>query len=187
MALFTFAVAGSAAAMDGVDDTASDRIALESAATACKAGDPRGFFDAFIQSKAVRKKYSAPSIEYVLLRSDFTVDRWDEVKADDYAVFPITMVDHYRKSAQPISADQDEHVVIELNQSQSEAFAVEWTRVTYDGLSAGGDDMGTAYRLDGERYMPGNANIDGQLLFVATGDCWQFSTDTRHYQNYPTK
>lgn len=181
--------AGSAKAAIGDDQQTgeSDRIALRSAEAACQSRDPNAFFDAFIQSKAVQQKYSATSIEYVKLRSDFTVDSWTEVKASDYTGFPIEMVDYYRKPTAPLNPGADEHVVIELNQGQNEAFVVEWTRVTYDGKSSGGDDLGTAFTLDGKPYKAGEPTTDGQLFFAATPDCWQLETDTRHHRNNQEK
>jgi len=166
----------------------SDQMSLKTAETACKNGDPNAFFDAFIQSKAVQKKYTAASVEKVQLQSDFTVNHWEEVKANDYTAFPIKMADYYRKSTQPIREGDDEHVIIELNQGQNEAFVVEWTRVTYDGKSLGeGDDLGTAYTLDGKPYKSGESMTDGQLLFEAAGYCWNFALDTRHYRNGASK
>jgi hypothetical protein len=158
----------------------SDQMLLAAAATACKNGDPNAFFDSFIQSKAVQQKYSARSIESAKLSSDFSVDSWEEAKAADYTAFPIVMVDYYRKSAQPLRQGVDEHVMIELNQSQTESFAVDWTRVTYDGKSSGGDDLGNAFKLDGTPYRAGEANTDGKLVFVVAGDCWNFTSDIRH-------
>ena len=160
----------------------SDQMSLTAAATACKNGEPNAFFDSFIQSKAVQQKYSARSIEYVKLSPDFSVDSWEEVQAKDYAAFPIVMVDYYRKSAQPLRQDVDEHVIIELNQGQTESFAVEWTRVTYDGKSSGGDDLGNAFTLDGKPYRAGEANTDGKLVFVVAGDCWNLASDIRHHR-----
>ncbi|HMT41560.1 MAG TPA: hypothetical protein PKC48_02255 [Sphingorhabdus sp.] len=167
--------------------TESDRLSLQTADAACKRGDPNAFFDAFIQSKAVQKKYTAPAIEYVLLRPDFTVNRWEEIKAADYADFPMMMVDYYRKSTRPVRAGDDEHVVIELNQGQNEAFVVEWTRVIYDGKSDGGDDLGTAFTLDGQPYRKGESGTDGSLFFETANGCWQLSTDTRHHRSYAAK
>ena len=161
---------------------ASDKISLQAAETACKRQDPKAFFDAFIQSRAVQRKYSAASIEYVQLQSDFTVGSREEIKAEKYTAFPITMVDYYRKAAQPLRKGADEHVMIELNQGQNEAFVVEWTRVTYDGKSSGGDDLGTAFTLDGKPYAAGGPGTDGKLLFEPTADCWQLATDTRHFR-----
>ena len=37
----------------------TDQTSLGAAEAACKSGDPNAFFDAFIQSKAVQKKYTA--------------------------------------------------------------------------------------------------------------------------------
>lgn len=165
----------------------TDQTSLGAAEAACKSGDPNAFFDAFIRSKAVQKKYTASSIEYVLLQADSSVNRWDEVKAADYDAFPIVMEDYYRKSAQPLRPGGDEHVAIELNQGQNEAFVVEWTRVIYDGKSSGGDDLGTAYTLDGKPYKPGEPTTDGKLFFKAVGDCWQLSTDTRNHRIYTSK
>jgi hypothetical protein len=165
----------------------SDRLSLQVADTACQSGDPNTFFDAFIQSKAVQKKYSAPAIEYVLLRPDFTVNRWEEIKAAVYTDFPMMMVDYYRKSTRPVRAGDDEYVVIELNQGQNEAFVVEWTRVIYDGKSGGGDDLGTAFTLDGLPYRKGESGTDGSLFFETANGCWQLSTDTRHHRSYTAK
>ncbi len=165
----------------------SDRLSLQAADAACQSGDPNAFFDAFIQSKAVQKKYSAPAIEYVLLRPDFTVNRWEEIKASDYTDFPMMMVDYYRKSTRPVRAGDDEHVVIELSQGQNETFVVEWTRVIYDGKSDGGDDLGTAFTLDGLPYRKGESGTDGTLFFDTANECWQLSTDTRHHRSYAAK
>lgn len=163
----------------------TDRLMLETAAKACKSPGSDGyvaFFDAFIRSEAVRRKYSARTIS--IIRRDSVTDRLVEeresIPAVAYRDFPIKMVDYYRKPVRPVrTGDDDEYVKVEFNQSQSNQISVEWTRVHYDGKSDGGDDLGNAFDLDGRPYDP-LRRTDGQLLFDPTDDCWQLVTDIRH-------
>ena len=142
----------------------TDRSMLKQAETSCRDGDVGAFFDAFIQSEAVRQKYTAPKVS-IVGHSDLG--------------FPILMVDHYRKPAQPSrpGAD-DEFVEIVISHSQSNQIAVEWTRVRYSGTVEGGDDRGDAMNPDGTPYRAGQ-EMDGKLLFEPTKDCWQLVSDTR--------
>jgi len=157
----------------------SDRMQLSTAASACKAGDPKAFFDSFIQSAAVQRKYTAPMIDVSLHGADHKLISKQRVAAASYRDFPIMMQDYYRKPTTPLRAgDQDEYVEIEVNQSQTNRISVEWARVHYDGKSEGGDDLGNALNADGTAYERGQPG-DGQLLFAPTADCWQLVADIR--------
>jgi hypothetical protein len=158
----------------------TDRMMLTKAATACKSGDYKSLFDAFIQSAMVRQKYSAPSIDSVL-RSTDGGDVLDKKKilAANYTDFPLKMVDYYRKPVKPVKAGDDEYVELVFNQSQDNRIVIEWARVTYQGPGEGGDDLGQPVDLDGEAYDAAGFK-DGQLLFYPTQDCWQLVADTRY-------
>ncbi len=161
--------------------TEADRLMLETAENACAAPGGGGhveFFDAFARSSAVRRKYSAPTIKYVVAeRTGLRVEQ--VLDAITYNKFPIVIVDYYRKPAVPSRAgDRDEYVEVQFNQSQSGHFSADWTRVHYVGGSEGGDDLGKPVDLDGNPYDPVR-RTDGQLLFNSVGDCWQLVADIR--------
>jgi hypothetical protein len=172
----------------GIDET--DRFMLEAAEKACLArggGDYAQFFDAFAQSGAVRQKYSAPKIKFVV--TDHSGRRVEQsVNAAAYDTFPIKIVDYYRKPVFPSHVGgQEEYVEVQFNQSQSGHFSADWTRVTYVGDSEGGDDLGKPVDLDGKPYDP-TGRTDGQLLFNLVGDCWQLVADIRYeHINAPGK
>jgi len=151
-----------------------DRLALQAAAQACAAQDPKAFVHAFIASPAVRKKYSAPQIALVRYGKDGKVIASNKVAAAAYTRFPIRQLDYYFKAAA-----SEEYVELEINQSQSNQIAADWTRVRYDGKSEGGDDLGKAFTLDGKPYQVGSSRTDGQLLFEPTASCWQLTGDIR--------
>lgn len=158
----------------------SDQIMLDAADRSCANRDYHAFIDAFIRSDAVKQKYMARHVAYTERDSSYNVVRQSRIRAQDYADFPMIMVDHYRKSAIPVRAgDQDEYVMLEISQSQSEQLALEWTRVHFDGHSEGGDDLGGAFLLSGEPYEVGGRS-DGQLLFEPIGGCWHLVADTRY-------
>ena len=158
----------------------SDRISLGAAETACRAKDKAEFFDAFIRSRAVQRKYLAKTINLAVLGSKGETLSSRQVAAADFAGSPIIMQDYYRKAAEPFRAgDRDEFVMISINQSQSNQVSVEWTRVHFDGKSEGGDDLGNAFDLDGQPYDP-SGRTDGQLLFEPTADCWELAADIRY-------
>lgn len=177
-----FAQADAPAFVQPATDNQDDRM-LTAASTACQAGDARAFFDVFIQSAAVRSRYSAADIAFLVREGDPTYHLIREERLSEAAYrgrFPIRMVDVYYRSAQPLrSGDNDEYVLLELNQSATNRIAVEWTRVHFDGKSEGGDDLGQAFTLDGKPYEKGVSPIDGQLLFEPHGDCWRLISDMR--------
>ena len=158
----------------------SDRTLLGVAASACRSQDKSGFFDAFIQSRAVQRKYTARTVELSVRGLGGERYRLRKIDGTEYPGAPIDMIDYYRKPAQPSRAgDLEEYVMISINQSQSNQISVEWTRVHFDGKSEGGDDLGNAFDLDGKPYDPGG-RTDGQLLFAPTSDCWELVADTRY-------
>ncbi len=166
----------------GVPDE-TDTIMLASAASACKTEDYKAFFDAMIASPAVRRKYSAAAIEFGRFdasRIPYAAIEEKQIAAVDYSVFPIKMVDYYRKSVVPAHlGDTDEYVMLQINQSQDNRISVEWTRVHFDGKSDGGDGLGNAFGLDGQPYAAGG-RTDGQLLLYPTATCWELVTDNRY-------
>jgi hypothetical protein len=175
------AAAPTPAAASVPDET--DAIMLASAASACEAEDYRAFFDAMISSAAVRRKYSAKRIDFTRFNAShtpYTEFEFRRIQPERYDIFPIQMVDHYRKSTAPAGAgDTSEHVMLQFNQSQSNQISVEWTRVRYDGKSEGGDDLGEAFDLDGQPYEAGG-RTDGQLLLYPTATCWELVADNRY-------
>ena len=160
------------------------KMMLGAADAACRAGDANGFFEAFVQSDAVRNRYSAADIVYsvrAIAPAFRTISEERIPTAAYHHKFPIRMEDYYYKSTQPIRpGDKDEYVMPEINQSQSNQLSVEWTRVHFDGQSEGGDDLGKAFTLDGKPYEKGSPNTDGQLLFEPTANCWKLVSDIRH-------
>lgn len=165
--------------------TESDRMLLREAAAACTDADANAFFDVFIQSAAVRRKYSARTVTFALQTQDSKLLRRSEILGSRYLDFPIMMVDYYRKPARPLRpGDDDEYVEISIYKGPQNQLAVEWTRVHYDGRSDGGDDLGNAITLDGKPYDPAGSS-DGQLLFRPAGGCWELESDIR-YESHGT-
>lgn len=159
----------------------SDRISLEMADNACKAKDFGSFFDVFITSKDVRLKYSSIKIHYVLLGTGGKIISEHTYEAASYPHFPVMMFDYYYKPVTPARAgDEDEYLDLQFNQSQSNDFSVEWSRVHYDGQSDGGDDLGNPIDASG-KPIPRSVNPDpeGQLLFHTTNACWELREDIR--------
>lgn len=159
----------------------SDRIALDMAQNACKARDYRAFFDAFANSKAVRRKYSAAKVRYAVLgpRGEKISTRNFDVA--NYPNFPVKMEDYYYKPVKPARAgDADEYLDLQFNQSQNDDISVEWSRIHYDGQSDGGDDLGNPLDANGKPIPNGmHPDAEGQLLFRPTSDCWELSDDIR--------
>jgi len=160
--------------------TQHDRNALETARTACANQDFKTLFSAMAVSKAVRQKYSAPTIEVSVFDGKGNVST-RKVARTAYDDFPVRQVDYYYKPAKPkMAGDEDEYLDLQFNESQNEVFSVEWARVHYDGKSEGGDDLGNIIGPDGKPLPPGtHPDADGQLLFEPTRDCWQLQSDMR--------
>jgi hypothetical protein len=157
----------------------TDRLMLADAARACQSSGADGyaaFFDAFIRSEEVRRKYSAPKISVARPAASGDGSVTKSTPVSEYHDFPITMEDHYRRPARP--SGPDEYIEVVMNQSSSNRISVEWTRVRYTGTSDGGDDLGTPVMPDGRPYDP-ERQADGQLLFAPTADCWELVADIR--------
>ena len=164
----------------------TDRRMLEQAASACSenGGDTeeefRSFFEAFVSSPEVRRKYGAAEIHYTIY-GDGKVLSDQLLDPSAYAYFPIRLEDYYYMPVQPTRAgDGDEYLDLQFNQSSSNDFSVEWSRIHYDGQSAGGDDLGNPLDAGG-KPIPRGTHPDpaGQLLFHPAGNCWEFSDDIR--------
>jgi hypothetical protein len=160
--------------------TDTDKIMLMQAKTACGGGKYSQFFDAFIQSAAVRRKYSAETINYVVRAADNEIVSRDEIPANVYLNFPLRMSDYYRKTVTPFRAgDEDEYVELVPNQSQSNRISFEWARVHYVGASGEGDDLGAPQDLNGDPYDRQGFK-DGRFLFRPTDECWELVEETRY-------
>ncbi len=160
----------------------SESLEIASAAGACASGEADSFVASFVRSAEVRRRYSAATIQYSVrqTRPDYRVLTQERFAAADYGNFPLTMMDYYFKTtAQASRTGEDEYVMLETNVSQSNQLSVEWTRVRFDGETEGGDDLGNATLLNGRPYVEGGSDIDGQLLFEPTDDCWQLVADIR--------
>jgi len=135
---------------------------LKQASLACKDQSVDEFFDAFIQSAAVRKAYSRDTLE-IVTNSD-SGGLVTTVDAESYDAFPLAIFDYYYTTAQGVDENGYTHVLIEKNQSSDNRLRIDWVRVTYDGNSEGGDDPGAIVEQGAE---PGN------LLFYPTDECWE--------------
>lgn len=160
----------------------NDRIERKSAAAVCFGGDYKSFFDSFVRSSAFRRNYTSPQI-YVAIedgQGNVLEGGRNQKTRRDHDDFPIIMVDYYYKPKVPIQqGDDDEHLILEINQGQTEAFVVEWARVHYDGKSEGGDDLGNAFRLNGQPFDRAGP-WDGRLLFEPHENCWRLASDIRY-------
>lgn len=161
--------------------TQYDRNALDLARGACANRDFQGLFSAMASSKAVRRLYTASSIQVSVLDANGEAISSRQVAGDEYSEFPVKMMDYYYRPARPaVDGDAHEYLDLEFNQSQHDDYSVEWARVHFDGQSEGGDDLGNMIGANGQRLAPGTHPIaDGQLLFRPTKDCWQLIEDTR--------
>ena len=148
------------------DLSPSDRINLDQAENACMNGDYRTFFNAFAQSAAVREKYSAARITRSVLNAHGKVISSQTLRPEEYRTFPVLLIDYDYKPAKPSRAgDAEEYLDLQFNQSQNNDISVEWSRIHYDGQSAGGDDRGNPLDADGKLVPPGTHQYpEGQLL-----------------------
>lgn len=143
----------------------------------CRSNDANAFFGLMVQSPAVRHAFTAEKVEY----SEFDtkgVGKTTLVPREAYDRFPIRMVDFMWKAAQPLLRGRDEHVVMELNVSQTNDVAVDWTRVIYGPPYDGAESLGTARDLDGRVHDPSRPT-DGTLLLQPRDGCWYLVADTR--------
>ena len=176
--VLALAFVASAGATLAQADSATDRLLLEQARTACRNQDYKALFNAIAGSAVVREHYSAAQISLQLAPNSTT----QTLSKAGYTQFPIKILDYYYKPVAPVRAgDEDEYIQLEFNQSQYNQISVEWTRVHFVGTSEGGDDLGQAMTLAGQPYDP-LRYTDGQLLFEPTQDCWELVADLRHAQ-----
>lgn len=150
---------------------------VEEAKLACRSNDANAFFGLMVQSPAVRRAFTADRIEYSELDAK-GAGKTTLVPREAYDRFPIQMVDFMWKAAQPLLRGRDEHVVMELNVSQTNDIAVEWTRVIYGPPYDGEESLGTARDLDG-RVHDASGPTDGTLLLEPRNGCWYLVADTR--------
>lgn len=156
---------------------AYDARQVEGAKLACRSNDANAFFALMVQSPAVRRAFTAEKVEYSELDTK-GVGKTTLVPREAYDRFPIRMVDFMWKAAQPLLRGRDEHVVMELNVSQNNDLAVDWTRVIYGPPYDGEENLGTARDLDG-RLHDASTPTDGTLLFQPRNGCWVLVADTR--------
>lgn len=151
---------------------------VEQAELACKSSDAKAFFNLVVQSPAVRRRFTDDTVEYSELDAK-GAGKTTLIPREAYDSFPIRMVDFQWKFAQPLKrGDDDEHVLTELNLSQTNRIAVDWTRVHYRAPFEGEENLGTPYDLDGKRYAPDRPG-HGTLLFVPLDGCWYLAADIR--------
>ncbi len=150
---------------------------VEEAKLACRSNDARAFFGLMVQSPAVRRTFTAEKVEVSELDAE-GAGKTTQVPREAYDRFPIRMVDFMWKAAQPLLRGRDEHVVTELNVSQTNRIAVDWTRVIYGPPYDGEESLGTARDLDG-RLHDGSRPADGTLLFEPRDGCWSLVGDVR--------
>jgi hypothetical protein len=155
-----------------------DEQQVEQADLACKASDHRAFFSLVVQSKVVRRKFTDETVEYAEVDAK-GAGPTKQIAREAYDRFPIRMVDFQWKSAAPQKrGDADEYVLTEIDLSQTNRIAVEWTRVHYLAPFVGEEHLGTPYDLDGKRYDRGRPG-HGTLLFVPRNGCWYLAADIR--------
>ncbi len=159
------------AGADGAQDaptfviTDAERDWLKQAETACKARAFPQFFWIFVHSKAVRNHYTLPMITL----STFGNAR--KIPKIRYYDFPVGAVDYNyvaKNSEEATDPSKFEYLKLDMNQSQSDTYRVDWVRAEFDGKTEG-DDLGNVIR----RY--GNP---GHLLFEASDVCWNLVQDT---------
>ncbi|MBV5262478.1 hypothetical protein [Pinisolibacter aquiterrae] len=150
---------------------------VEEAKLACRSNDANAFFGLMVQSPAVRRAFTAEKVEYSELDAK-GAGKTTLVPREAYDRFPIRMVDFMWKAAQPLLRGRDEHVVMELNVSQTNDVAVDWTRVIYGPPYDGEESLGTARDLDGRVHDPSRPT-DGTLLLRPRNGCWYLVADTR--------
>ena len=145
------------------------------------ASEFESFFNSFVMSPAVRAKYSAPQIAFERYANGKQVSGETLSRQAYEARFPVVQEDVYYKPAQPARAgDEAEFIEIHVNQSSTNDFIVEWSRVHYDGESEGGDDLGN--RIDARgKIIPQDTPLptEGRLLFQPAPQCWKLVSDTR--------
>lgn len=179
-------LAGTGTAHAAVEDW--EQVLLDNAAKAC-GGESRKdslsefstFFDAFVMSPAVRAKYSAPTISLTRYAGGHEVSNEVLPRAAYDARFPVVQEDVYYKPRTPARAGDDaEFLEISIDQSSTNDFIVEWSRVHYDGNGEGGDDLGN--RLDASgKIIPHDVKLsaEGRLLFQPAAQCWKLISDVR--------
>lgn len=153
------AIAG-APALAG-EDPAIAQMFLDEAAEACRTNDVDAFFEAFLQSEAVRKAHTARDLTVVTNAASGREAR--TVAGESYADFPLAIFDYYYTTAEGVDENGYTHVLIEKNQSADNRLRIDWVRVSYDGQGEG-DDPGNIVDSGAE---------PGVLLFYPTPTCWE--------------
>lgn len=163
----------------GAANPDDDSVVLDRAVAACRAGDFKGFFDAFVRAEPIRSGYTAPTVVVTRYRADGRPPERSETSEDGFDGFPIRVEDIYwRPAASVAEAGEDEYLQLEFDESQGEVFAVSWTRVRYNGKIEGGDDLGEALTPDGLPLQTGRLP-EGKLVFRPFRDCWRLVADER--------
>ena len=141
-------------------ETEQDQSALQTAESACAVRDFTLLLEAMAASDAVVRRYSAPEISVLV---DGVVK---PIAREEYRDFPLGMLEYsWISRASMLAWDRNpnaelEDLDVELNQSQSDWWRVDFAPVSDHGSASSGEAIG-------------GHTTDGYLLFEPTADCWQ--------------
>jgi hypothetical protein len=161
----------------------SDRLILEMAASGCRTGDFKQFFQAFTRSDVVRERYTAKTVEFGTEGSAYQMPARRYLGDRHY---PLGIIDYYwmtRESAMlydmddaPPPVEKVRYVQLTFDTASDNRQRVEWLPGVFEknlgrNLEELGDGIGDLIEQSG----PG-----GYLLFFPTKDCWELVSDVAY-------
>lgn len=160
-----------AAAQDvgqALTDAEVDAQSLAAAANACQGGRFNEFWGSFVQSGAVRARYTAEQVRFGDVGRSRTMARTDYAASRS---FPVALWDYAWVAANSTNREAQlgpDFLDLSINQSSSNRVRVDWVRRT--GGNFEGLDTPESYTTFGQ---------PGYLLFMPTESCWELVEDIR--------
>lgn len=161
----------------------SDRLILEMAASGCRTGDFKQFFQAFTRSDVVRERYTAKTVEFGTEGSAYQMPVRRYI---DDGHYPLGIIDYswmtresamlYEMDDVPPPVEKVRYVQLIFETASDNRQRVEWLPGVFEkNLGRNLEDLGDGI---GELIEPRGPG--GYLLFYPTKDCWELVSDVAY-------
>jgi hypothetical protein len=147
----------------GTSTASADPYWLDQAKAACNQEGFRSFFEAFVRSDAVRKRYTATTLTRI------EDGKRRQPGPDGHPGFPIALADYtYVAANAPANGRSLPYLRVRFGEAKGGVQQVHWVRIRYEG---NGNDR------DGQARIIGMIGKPGRLSFQLADSCWQWTED----------
>jgi len=161
----------------------SDRLILEMAASGCRSGDFKQFFQAFTRSDVVRERYTAKTVEFGTEGSAYQMPVRRYI---DDGHYPLGIIDYswmtresamlYEMDDVPPPVEKVRYVELTFETASDNRQRVEWLPGVFEkNLNPPPPDLEEGLGRMIRQTAPG-----GYLLFFPTKDCWELVSDVAY-------